>query len=122
MAAPGHLRSLTTGGFPARQHRSSLHRRTSGTDEERALLANWPIPRRNDWPAFLNRPQPQAEEFDIIQCTQRSRPYGDPAWQSQTAQRLGLTASLRPKGRPKWKQPANPPEASQKQPRGTPIS
>lgn len=90
---------------------SSFHRRTNGTPEERALLANWPITRRSDWPSSLNRPQPQAEEFDIIQCIQRSRPYGDPVWQSQTAERLGLICSLRPKGRPKWKQPPNSPES-----------
>jgi len=32
---------------------------------------------------------------------QRDRPYGDPVWREETAERLGLMSSLRPRGRPR---------------------
>lgn len=80
---------------------SSLHARLFGTAEEKAILAEWPVETPTDWPAFVNEPQTAAEEETLRQSIHRSRPYGSPAWQDQTAKRLNLSSSLRRGGRPK---------------------
>jgi putative transposase len=44
----------------------------------------------------------------VRECIRRRRPYGDDAWAEGAARRLGLQASLRPRGRPR-KRTAEPP-------------
>jgi putative transposase len=34
-------------------------------------------------------------------CVNRGRPFGDPNWVTDTAKRLGLESTIRPRGRPK---------------------
>ena len=74
---------------------ASLHR------DGQPILDLGPVRRPDDWRAFVNEPQTEAEVKRLRQCLQRGRPFGEPAWQQQTAQRLGLESSLRPRGRPK---------------------
>lgn len=77
----------------------SLHQRKRKT--RGPLLCNWPLPEPANWPEQVNTPQTEAELDAIRQCLRRGSPYGGPAWSEQTAQRLGLEPTLRPRGRPR---------------------
>jgi putative transposase len=66
-----------------------------------------PVRRPEPWLAYVNEPQTEAEVERFRQSLQRGRPLGDAAWMEETARRLGLEASLRPRGRPR-KKPAQP--------------
>jgi putative transposase len=59
-----------------------------------------PVPRPADWLEHVNQPQTEAEVEALRECLCRGRPYGSSLWREQTARRLGLEASLRPRGRP----------------------
>ena len=52
----------------------------------------------SDW---VNRPQSEAELAALRKCIERGTPYGKESWQHATAERLGLEASLHPRGRPR---------------------
>jgi len=60
-----------------------------------------PVTRPEDWLGWLNQPLTMPELESLRQCIQRGRPYGSPTWVQETAQRLGLQATLRPRGRPR---------------------
>src|SRR5438270_1239281 len=78
----------------------SLWRRLKGDRKERALLADWPVPRPRDWVEAVNRPPAEAEARRVKESLERSRPLGDDAWTARTAAKLGLDWTLRPRGRP----------------------
>jgi putative transposase len=80
---------------------SSLWRRENGTAEERSLLAPWPVPMPRRWGAIVNAAQTPAEEEAVRSAIQRGRPVGSETWANRAAQRLGLEATMRPRGRPK---------------------
>jgi putative transposase len=63
-------------------------------------LAAWPVARPNDWLLWVNAPQSEAEVAAVRSSVRHSRPFGDSAWQLDTARRLGLMATLRTPGRP----------------------
>jgi putative transposase len=65
------------------------------------LLAQGPVAHALDWLRHVNEPQTEAEVEALRECIRRRRPYGDEAWTQQTARRMGLEASLRPRGRPR---------------------
>lgn len=54
-----------------------------------------------NWLTWVNRPQTDAEEAALRKCVVRGTPFGGPTWQRLTARRLGLEASLHPRGRPR---------------------
>jgi putative transposase len=54
-----------------------------------------------NWLAWVNRPQTEAEEAALRHSVARGTPFGGSLWQRRTADRLGLEASLRPRGRPR---------------------
>jgi len=64
------------------------------------LLAPWPIPRAPNWTDRVNQPLSGQELATLRGCVARGRPYGDPAWTEDVAQRTGLMYTLRPRGRP----------------------
>jgi putative transposase len=64
-------------------------------------LHPWPVPLPGDWLERVNAPQSAGEVEAVRRAVVRGSPFGSPAWQVATAQRLGLEATLRPKGRPK---------------------
>ncbi len=70
------------------------------------MLSRWPVRRPGDWPARLNRPQPQPTLESLRLCVNRGRPYGHDDWVVKTASALGLESSLRPQGRPPKADPA----------------
>ncbi len=54
--------------------------------------------RRGDWCEFVNRPMTQSETDAIELSIRRDRPFGSDNWTRNTADRLGLQSSLRPRG------------------------
>ena len=80
---------------------SSLWARRQGDDRLKSLLTDWPVERPRNWIAKVNQPI-AARDLDKLKISiTRNRPFGSETWQKQTATRLGLTASIRPPGRPK---------------------
>jgi putative transposase len=80
---------------------SSLWRRTVGTAQEKAWLADWPVPRPRHWVDWVNEPQTEAELEAVRRCVTRGRPFGSEACIRRMVDRLGLEGTLRPRGRPK---------------------
>ena len=64
------------------------------------------MPRRADWVEFVNTPMTEAEGESVRLSILRDRPFGSAIWTGDTAQRLGLTYSLRPRGRPRSLDPS----------------
>lgn len=60
-----------------------------------------PVYRRPDWLAWVNEPLTPSEHAAIRRSIERNSPFGDSAWTSSTAQRLGLAHTLAPLGRRK---------------------
>jgi putative transposase len=65
------------------------------------LLAAWPVPLPPTWIDMVNEAQSERELAALRRSVVRGAPYGDSQWQTQTAKRLGLEASLRSPGRPR---------------------
>ncbi|MCC7493415.1 MAG: transposase [Fimbriimonadaceae bacterium] len=80
---------------------SSLWRRLSDHDADRAWLTSWPVSPPTDSPDWINEPLSDRELDALRRCAQRGGPFGDPTWVASTAQRLGLTSALRDRGRPR---------------------
>jgi putative transposase len=72
-----------------------------GGGQRAELLDPGPLPRGDDWLDWVKRPQSNAEVAALRKCIKRGTPFGDESWQHATAQRLGLQASLNPRGRPR---------------------
>lgn len=69
--------------------------------ERAVMLDAGPAARSADWLDWVNRPQSEAELAALRKCLERGTPYGSESWQHATAERLGLEASLNPRGRPR---------------------
>jgi putative transposase len=79
---------------------SSVGCRAAGDDKSQELLSSWPVAMPPDWLRRLNRSQIEAELLAVRTAVRRGCPYGGPRWQKNSAVRLGLEYSLRPRGRP----------------------
>ncbi|QDT22531.1 Transposase IS200 like protein [Gimesia chilikensis] len=64
-----------------------------------ATLKNPQLPR--NWRALVNKPQTDAELAALRKCIVRGTPFGNEKWTSNTAQRLSLESTTRPRGRPR---------------------
>ena len=54
-----------------------------------------------DWAGFVDAPQTPAELERLRTSVRRGAPYGTPSWVERTADDLGLSPALRPRGRPR---------------------
>ena len=79
---------------------SSLWRRERGSEKDRSLLADWPVPRPSDWVEQVNRPESEAELEALRRSVRRGSPFGEAAWIADAARALRLERTLRPQGRP----------------------
>jgi putative transposase len=79
----------------------SLWRRQRGGAAERALLSAWPVPRPQRWAGWVNDVQSAAELEALRRCVRRGCPFGAEAWVAEAVAKLGLEATVRPRGRPK---------------------
>ncbi len=64
-------------------------------------LAPWPIRRLPGWAQRVNLALGKKELKDLRHSVKRNLPFGDQAWTTTTAKRLGLESTTRPRGRPK---------------------
>jgi len=80
---------------------SSLWIQKAGTAEQRAMLANWPLPCPRNWIELVREPQTEAELAALRRSVTRGAPFGGVHWTADTAQRLGLESALRPRSRPR---------------------
>lgn len=80
---------------------SSLWIRETGTADQRAMLARWPVPQPRNWRELVRQPQTEAELAALRQSVLRGAPFGGADWTADTARRLGLESTLRPRGRPR---------------------
>jgi len=60
--------------------------------------ADRPIDRPTRWAAMVNEALPPADADAISTSITRDRPFGDPDWTARTTKRLGLLATVRPRG------------------------
>ena len=82
---------------------SSTWRRVNSQQVDTALdfLTAWPIDRPRQWLAHVNKPQSEQELEAIRHSVKRGTPYGSEDWVGQSAVRLQLSHTLRPRGRPR---------------------
>ena len=79
---------------------SSLWTRRHGSDQQKALLFPWPVPRPADWIDHVNAAITPREQERLQTSLKRDRPFGDDTWTTRTVRRLGLEHTLRREGRP----------------------
>jgi putative transposase len=60
-----------------------------------------PVPRWVEWVAWVNEAMRETEVEGIGHSVKRGTPFEGEAWAVWTTRRLGLEASLRPRGRPR---------------------
>jgi putative transposase len=65
------------------------------------VLSDGPLPWPSNWRTLVNRPLTEGELEAVRRCVDRGQPYGSDRWTKQTAGKLGLGSTLRPRGRPK---------------------
>jgi len=81
---------------------SSLPRRKLPSGPE---LSDGPVALPRGWLRWVNRAETMSELAALQRSVQRGTPYGSPRWQTQTAKRLQLGSTLRPRGRPRKETP-----------------
>ncbi len=59
-----------------------------------------PLPVSKGWTESVNGAETEAELAALRRSVARGAPFGEAAWQEQTAQALGLESALRRRGRP----------------------
>ena len=79
----------------------SLWQRKQGSPEQQQLLSEWPLARPRQWVAHVNRPQSDAELTALRNSVRKGTPYGSGRFVTQSAARLKLDHTLRPRGRPR---------------------
>ncbi len=79
----------------------SAWRNVYGDTDSHQLLASWPIDRPRQWRSHVNKPQSESELDAIRHSLRRGTPYGSEHWVTQSAVRLRIQHTLRPRGRPK---------------------
>ncbi|MCP9469897.1 MAG: transposase [Nitrospira sp.] len=72
---------------------------------ERAGGKTWlhpsPVQGLSDWRGWVNAPMTDADVETLRRSVNRGTPFGSEPWVQRTARRLGLEASLNPRGRPR---------------------
>ncbi len=58
-------------------------------------------PRAPNWLRLINEPQSEAEVAALRESVARGSPFDSVEWKHETAERLGLEYTLRPRGRPR---------------------
>lgn len=76
---------------------SSLRER----DGKEAWLHPSPVHGPADWAGWVNVPMTETEVEALRHSVNRGTPFGSKPWAHRTARRLGLEASLNPRGRPR---------------------
>ena len=88
---------------PGRWRWCSFAARLSGAPA--GLLDEWPVEVPRDWESLVREPLQDRERERLLTSLRRGRPYGDEKWTAKAADRLGLSHTLRPRGRPRKPKP-----------------
>lgn len=64
-------------------------------------LSKWPVTRPGGWDSHVNDALTDAELESLRRSIQRGAPFGSRQWAWRKAEDLGLSATLRPRGRPR---------------------
>ena len=82
---------------------SSLWMRESGTKKQKELLSAWPVEKPLAYLRWVNILQKDEEDKieKIRYSIKKGRPLGTDGWTKKTAEKLGLTSTLKQRGRPK---------------------
>jgi len=80
---------------------SAWARRQRGASQQTWLASSKKPALPRNWRAWVNYPQSDSEVSAIRHSLRRGTPFGEPRWARQSAVRLGLESTLRPRGRPK---------------------
>jgi len=70
-------------------------------DRPNDLLDESPVPLGDDWSAYVDASQTDAEVAALRRSISRGAPFGSHRWRLETAEVLGLGSTLRPRGRPR---------------------
>lgn len=65
------------------------------------FLHSGPCIRPPDWLQVVNAPETERELAALRRSVRRGTPFGNESWTRRTVRRLGLEATLRPRGRPR---------------------
>lgn len=77
---------------------SSHNERVSG---EAGILSELPIVLPDEWTRFVDEPLTDAELEKLRNSVNRQTPYGGSEWQVRISNKLGLSVTMNPRGRPK---------------------
>jgi len=80
---------------------SSLWHRLAKESEMKSHLISGPLSFPDNWTRLVNQSLSDKDVEAIRPCLERSRPFGRKQWVARIADTLGLTSTLRPRGRPK---------------------
>ncbi|MDP3792470.1 MAG: transposase [bacterium] len=77
--------------------------RVSGSSKQKKILSPWPTPKPIEYLDWLNTNQPHEEDQleNVRKSVNRGQPFGLLSWIENTAEKLDLIPTLRPKGRPR---------------------
>ena len=71
------------------------------------LLCSWPIPRPRGWIEPVNQPLTDKELSAVRDSVKSGCPFGHLEWVESTVKRLGLQSTVRPRGRPRVRNPTS---------------
>jgi len=74
---------------------------SASRSKPRIVATPAPVSKPEGWLEFVDAPQSPAELDALRRCTQRNAPFGSTPWVRETAESLGLEASVRNLGRPR---------------------
>lgn len=80
---------------------SSASDRVGRARADRPILADSPAPLPRPWLSWVDTPLTNDELERVRTSVARGRPLGDDGWTLETARRLDLIGTLRPRGRPR---------------------
>jgi putative transposase len=83
--------------WPWSSHQENIGKR------ERGIICPGPVALPPFWAEFVNSSILNTELARLKECESRQSPYGDPVWQYELCQKLGLESTIRPRGRPRKK-------------------
>jgi len=79
---------------------SSAWRVAHGLADQSPCVHPWPVIRPSEWLSYVNEPASSEETDELRRSASRGAPYGEKGWVQSMAGELGLTSSLRGRGRP----------------------
>ena len=80
---------------------SSLWHRLAKESGMKSHLTSGPLPFPEPWDRLVNQKLTEKEVEGLRKCLKRSSPFGHKPWITRIANTLGLTSTLRPRGRPR---------------------